>query len=437
MNYCHIVRFISAYFERKERLNVYTTKQFCVSGQTRAPSLEKEIERAMLECQKGRIKTAIAIVNEAENATRSFFLVSRTDSLLKYGNKKEKGCRLKPRDDYFLYLLVEAIDFAKEKKTWNFWECCDKKFADSMSYTSHLVEKHDFNIKRDDDLKQYLPEIVDDDSVEMIMNGIWKPVDIAIATEIVQNNINVEPPLCNDRQRTELLVAIRDRFQVLLKHGFLTKSHIWWAISITLEEFRMNISVKQFRKHGLLALKVLGYSRAPQLEKILNFLMSLAGTFGMSETGKPSEINYIDNIGDEVYSVNQKVMFSEDLSCLLMEKQVLLRRKVLVRIMEKNKRVSETKSKGAVPEYRKFSYLSDLMKRNREYEYVSAYRREQKRDYEDILYHDAMIMRSVSVLNKYKQQLRNATPYDYQSITFLLLKSFMESRLEDLEKKQV
>ncbi|KAJ0098380.1 hypothetical protein Patl1_22107 [Pistacia atlantica] len=109
----------------------------------------------MLECQKGRINTAIAI-------TRSFFLISRTDSRLKYGNKKEKGCRLKP---------------------------------------SHLVEKHDFNIKRDDDLKQYLPEIVDDDSVEMIMNGIWKPVDIAIAT--VQNNINVEPPVCNDRQRTE------------------------------------------------------------------------------------------------------------------------------------------------------------------------------------------------------------------------------------------
>ncbi|KAJ0099085.1 hypothetical protein Patl1_22108 [Pistacia atlantica] len=112
---------------------------------SRAPSLEEEIERAMLACQKGRDNAAMAIVKAAEK------------------------CH-----------LVMAVS---------------------------------------SEVKKTSAEIVDDESVEMIVNCLWKPVDIAPATEIVLDDINVELAFCNDHHCYELLEEIRDMFQLLLKHG--------------------------------------------------------------------------------------------------------------------------------------------------------------------------------------------------------------------------
>ncbi|KAJ0106477.1 hypothetical protein Patl1_17879 [Pistacia atlantica] len=85
-------------------------------------------------------------------------------------------------------VLGEALTFAEENKTWRFWVCCrcNEKFADSESHMHHVVQEHMGNLLPK--MQAVLPQSVDNEWIEMILNCSWKPLDILEAVKMLARN---------------------------------------------------------------------------------------------------------------------------------------------------------------------------------------------------------------------------------------------------------
>ncbi|XP_031488041.1 uncharacterized protein LOC116256043 isoform X2 [Nymphaea colorata] len=82
-------------------------------------------------------------------------------------------------------LLTEALSFAENNKTWSFWACCQcgAKFVDSESHMHHVVREHMSDLSQK--LQAALPQEVDTEWVELLLNGSWKPVDVDAALKLL------------------------------------------------------------------------------------------------------------------------------------------------------------------------------------------------------------------------------------------------------------
>ncbi|KAK0588126.1 hypothetical protein LWI29_034754 [Acer saccharum] len=85
-------------------------------------------------------------------------------------------------------VLAEALSFAEENKTWRFWVCCrcNEKFADSESHMHHVVQEHMGNLLPK--MQAVLPQSVDNEWIDMILNCSWKPLDILAAVKMLGRN---------------------------------------------------------------------------------------------------------------------------------------------------------------------------------------------------------------------------------------------------------
>ncbi|XP_044484956.1 uncharacterized protein LOC123210576 isoform X3 [Mangifera indica] len=85
-------------------------------------------------------------------------------------------------------VLAEALAFSEEHKTWRFWVCCkcNEKFADSESHMHHVVQEHMGNLLPK--MQDVLPQSVDNEWIEMILNCSWKPLDILEAVKMLGQN---------------------------------------------------------------------------------------------------------------------------------------------------------------------------------------------------------------------------------------------------------
>ncbi|KAK4844441.1 hypothetical protein QYF36_020286 [Acer negundo] len=85
-------------------------------------------------------------------------------------------------------VLAEALSFAEENKTWRFWVCCrcNEKFADSESHMHHVVQEHMGNLLPK--MQAVLPQSVDNEWIDMILNCSWKPLDILAAVKMLRRN---------------------------------------------------------------------------------------------------------------------------------------------------------------------------------------------------------------------------------------------------------
>lgn len=84
-------------------------------------------------------------------------------------------------------VFLEALSFGEAHKTWKFWVCCrcGEKFVDSECHMQHVLQEHLGNplLK----LQTVLPQCVENEWHEMILNCSWKPLDILAAIKIVEN----------------------------------------------------------------------------------------------------------------------------------------------------------------------------------------------------------------------------------------------------------
>ncbi|KAI3858954.1 hypothetical protein MKW98_028687 [Papaver atlanticum] len=96
------------------------------------------------------------------------------------------------KDGLAMEVLREALSFAEAYKTWRFWVCCrcNEKFTDCESHMQHIVQEHMGNLSPK--LQSILPQEVENDWVEMLLNGSWKPVDAFAAVKLFENQSNYQ-----------------------------------------------------------------------------------------------------------------------------------------------------------------------------------------------------------------------------------------------------
>lgn len=92
------------------------------------------------------------------------------------------------KDSLASEVLGEALAFAEENKSWRYWVCCrcSEKFADVESHMHHVVQEHMGNLLPK--MQAVLPQGVDSEWTDMILNCSWKPLDILAAVKMIGRN---------------------------------------------------------------------------------------------------------------------------------------------------------------------------------------------------------------------------------------------------------
>eukprot|EP00249_Psilotum_nudum_P024932 c29324_g2_i1 orf=210-2498(+) len=82
-------------------------------------------------------------------------------------------------------VLIEALEFAKEKKTWKFWACflCDEKFIDRQEHAQHMVREHIGSLPPK--LRRVLPQEIDQDWADQLMDEDCRPFDGPAAIKLL------------------------------------------------------------------------------------------------------------------------------------------------------------------------------------------------------------------------------------------------------------
>ncbi|CAL5369972.1 unnamed protein product [Camellia sinensis] len=264
----------------------------------------------------------------------------------------------------------EAIGFAQKNKTWKFRPCCfcDDKFKDSELQMQHIKQEHNTDILSK--LQIVVPEEVDADWADMLVNCTWKPVDTSRALKIIEkqsksqlailvgeermqeciddneycpkeddcnsscqedrstsNPDDQKWPLSDDVERAKILESIHAEFQMLLRHKCLSKCIFKRVIKYTMEELQKNfIPLSQLRIHGLNRTPLcICFLEVPQLKKILEVLQLVSSLFGLK--GYPDKSSSLDDALN-VYAiegkVKERIVFNGDSSCLLLDERLLL-----------------------------------------------------------------------------------------------------------------
>ncbi|KAF3326332.1 Inactive ubiquitin carboxyl-terminal hydrolase 54 [Carex littledalei] len=110
-------------------------------------------------------------------------------SLLRASIPEIKSHYINLKETAVLDLLSEALSFAEENGTWEFWVCfkCDEKFSDAVSHLNH-VSSHVGVIS--DRAMEAIPEEVDPNWVGMLTNAILKPIDVETVIRSSDEEIN-------------------------------------------------------------------------------------------------------------------------------------------------------------------------------------------------------------------------------------------------------
>lgn len=95
-------------------------------------------------------------------------------------------------------VISEALSFYDANKTWKFWVCCkcDEKFVDSESYMHHMVQDHMGSLLPK--MQAILPQNIDNEWTEMLLNCSWKALDISAAAKMLTDQTK-----CKDSELAE------------------------------------------------------------------------------------------------------------------------------------------------------------------------------------------------------------------------------------------
>lgn len=95
-------------------------------------------------------------------------------------------------------VLCEALNFFRSNDTWKFWVCCRcmDKFADCDAHVQHVMQKHMGNLSPK--LQSVLPQEVNQEWIEMLLHGSWKPIDSTRAVKMLEDHVAKEHLSSND-----------------------------------------------------------------------------------------------------------------------------------------------------------------------------------------------------------------------------------------------
>ncbi|KAE8037190.1 hypothetical protein FH972_009800 [Carpinus fangiana] len=204
--------------------------------------------------------------------------------------KKRKLLRIRI-EDLKLYLdknkfrmakevLTEAIDYAKVEKIWRFWACSycgERVFVSDID--THLMNHLGTLSKSDSSVVLLLPDGAPEWAVDMVENGVWKPVELISATDIMERGFaTADWPYVEDSERAEFITRIRATLQLFI---------------------------------------------APELNLVLQFLEDLANVCALHCLGNIASEE--DIRGNKWFwgHVQERVFFSSDFSALLFDNRLL------------------------------------------------------------------------------------------------------------------
>ncbi|CAL1368049.1 unnamed protein product [Linum trigynum] len=134
---------------------------------------------------------------ERKDSVRSYWNSMRTDmkkNLLKIRVDDLKGYFGSSKDGLASVVLNEALTFAEGRTGWRFWGCCrcTDKFSTPEKHIHHVVQEHMGNLVPK--MQAILPQIVENEWSEMILNCSWKPLDISSAANMLGDQGKCQEP---------------------------------------------------------------------------------------------------------------------------------------------------------------------------------------------------------------------------------------------------
>ncbi|XP_049394447.1 uncharacterized protein LOC125858659 isoform X2 [Solanum stenotomum] len=137
---------------------------------------------------------------KSRNARKNLSSTERRDRVQSYWNsltldKKKELLRIKisdlkahlsaSKDGLAIEVLSEALSLYETNKDWKFWTCyrCNEKFTDSVSHNYHVVHEHIGTLHPK--LQSVLPQNVENEWAEMLLNCSWEPLDGCAAAKML------------------------------------------------------------------------------------------------------------------------------------------------------------------------------------------------------------------------------------------------------------
>ncbi|KAH9682671.1 USP domain-containing protein [Citrus sinensis] len=241
-------------------------------------------------------------------------------------------------------ILSEALCFAKEHKTWKLSECfiCLEKFCNHQSYRNHLRRSH---WKDREIIVQTVQSIKKADAasewIEMIMNGVWKPVNTDKAIECIGNKMKSDKGLDMHKayvkgrdgvesdqrrdsldRRAKILQKIQFTFLLLLLKGEdMGRQVVYWTIRYAICKFESITPSSQFKCDSQ-KINVICFLGASQMKELLVFVndLILVHNCGLDQSSRMDI--FIDNryLG---LDNKERLVFNGDFSCLLLDERLL------------------------------------------------------------------------------------------------------------------
>ena len=84
--------------------------------------------------------------------------------------------------------LLEALEFAQEKKTWQFWACCKcgERLIIHQDLSHHTWEEHIRSLP--ENLQQVVPQEISQEWVDQLLDEDCRPIDgVAVVRMLVES----------------------------------------------------------------------------------------------------------------------------------------------------------------------------------------------------------------------------------------------------------
>ena len=204
--------------ERRKEIEVQVAAARLLRQKSEVPHLENEgdktekgLDSTPVSGQRAveRRKTSNLKKNRSSEERRDFvrsfwnsISIDAKRDLLKIGVSDLKSHFGLLKDVMANEVLSEALSFAETNnnnhRTWKFWVCCrcNERFADSESHMNHIVQEHLESLLPN--LQSVVPQHVDNEWIEMLLNSSWKPLDVSAAVKMLRNQTK-----CKDSEFVE------------------------------------------------------------------------------------------------------------------------------------------------------------------------------------------------------------------------------------------
>ncbi|VFR01276.1 unnamed protein product [Cuscuta campestris] len=188
--------------ERRKEIEVRVAAAKLLQQKSESTQSSKEGDRS-LDSPAGSVHRGNAR-RKGGNARKNVSSMERRDCVRSYWSSmttdmKEKMLRIRIVElkSHFLLLkdglanevLSEILSFAEANKSWKFWTCCHcaERFSDSESHIQHVINEHLCSLSPK--LQSVLPQNVENEWAEMLLNCSWKPLDINAAATMIEKHM--------------------------------------------------------------------------------------------------------------------------------------------------------------------------------------------------------------------------------------------------------